>query len=795
MGLEPPSLQPLSMSAPTSSSQLVDIGSSATTSTNPTGGSKLPLRTGPTKMPTDAFEGLGSLVGYGGGTSGTNSGGMSTPKRMSMGASTSMILTPPLHLRTGPSGIPAPMGDYLSYHGDRSPRQTPTFKGRSPAPAITTSSDMSVEERFPSIEDYERRSPAPAPSSMLSPTPSMTLKPMAQYNNGAPRNPQHRPSLTPQPSTTTLPKSPGGLGVGSGGFGLGSRSQQTTGTAMKDPEIERRIQSRAGSGFVVGSGVGVGAAGGISIMARRKSLLNLGVGVTEGTTDKKPEAPSLPPRPSLGAGTGAGSKPSAPKDWLTGDDHSVSPPSPHLTSASPSSAYAGAIQRRTSLGGARRTSTYVPSSYTGRSNVTPSKPSNTPARTPTGPPVTLPTVGRRTPANESSDDGVESPEEPAPVAVSSNVPRAGADVGVMGGRFGVTGEGPMTTTSTGLAGRGGTHRKVDSVHDLVDVGNSASGQDTQVADARHKRQSSVQDLIDMTSNPTSVPQPQSRQFTGRAQATSPGQIGEIGQTKRDSESKIAFPSSGKVSPLLASPASQQIGGQRQRQRPQSMFMSSTSSYLNTPGKANSPIAESPSPTSPTPESPRRTRPPRRGSISDIVLRYESLKGGTSTPTTPSSAAMTTSPRTGPPPPVKPIALYARTPASTAAGREKKPALDIPPRSPGANTSGSGWHSRTRTSPTVEKKPTLLPSALDSRPTQPAPTTSSLRMPTPTKPTVKETTTMLRTRTFTPPPPPVIPAEMRRSVSPEKPYQGVASLINQWQKKTEVGDAAVKRVWK
>ncbi|KAG8883633.1 hypothetical protein FRB98_002883 [Tulasnella sp. 332] len=791
-GLVPPSLMPLSASAPSSSSQLIDIGSSTTTSTNPTG-NKLPLKTGPARGPIDAFEGLGSFSGYGGGTPGTNDGGRVTPKRMTTGGPISTMVTPPLHMRSGTTTA-TPAGDYLSYNESPRSRQTFTGPGRSPVPALSAS-DISVEERFPSIEEYERRSPAPVASLLSAPSSKL----MMQHNSSSPGPLPHRPSLTPQPSTTTVPKSPGGLGVSS--YNMGARSQQTTGTAMKAAEAERGALNRAGSGFLGSNGGSGGTAGGPSILARRKSLLNLGVGVSDGSPAKKAEAPSLPPRPSVGgASANLGSKAPPPKDWLTGDDHSLSPPSPRVASASPSPAYAGAIQRRTSLG-ARRSSTYVPSSYTGRSNNASSNASVTPkVRTPGAHPATLPTVGRKTPANDSSDDEAEAPEDPVLAVSSSNAPRLS---GAITGRSGASVGGVIAKTPTGPSGRASTHRKVGSVYDLVDVGSGENGKDTTgVSDNRHGRQSSVHDLVDAKPTPSPQPQPQSRQSTGRVRAPSP--ISDDSRVKSESGSRIAFPSSRTESPLPASPrgaqnASQSLSVNTQRPRPQSMFISPTSSYLNVPNKDASPIREASSPSPPVPESPRRVRPPRRGSISDIVSRYESLKNGTS-PTAPTAPVIAT--RAGPPPPIKPVALYARTTGSTmttSIGREKKTSLGAPPRSPSTTTPTSGWHSRVGTSPTVGRKPTIPPSSIDTRSAQQSATTTSttLRMPTPTRGPMKpQTPTTQRTRAFTPPPPPV--AEVRRSVSPEKekPYQGVASLINQWQKKTETGDAGpAKRIWK
>jgi len=499
--------------------------------------------------------------------------------------------------------------------------------------------------------------------------------------------------------------------------------------------------NRAGSNVL-------GDAGATTVMARRRSLMNLGVGTESGK-----EPPSLPPRP--------GTNRAPPKDWLTGDD-SRHPP-----------VTAGNMQRKTSLGVQRRTSAYyaVPTSYTGRTNNMPSstRPTASPAR-------------GKTPVADSSGDEADGPEDPVSKTVSNN----------RMSRVGMPNTG-VTTTPTGPGGRGGaTPRKVGSVYDLVDV----AGGVAKSAERRSTRQTSVHDLVDV--NPTPTKQSQ-RQLTGKPRAESPTPLGE-----RSSNSKFMFRTSRTASPLPGANSGGMLDTpSQQRRRPQSMFISPTSSHLNVPdaasAKAASPIVESPSPESP--ESPRKVRPLRRGSISDIVLRYEAMGGALpssivpSAPSTPTTAAGV---KPGPPLPIKPIALHARTPSSvTGSGiREKKTSLNMPTRPPSAG----GWHSRTCTSPTTDKRlgaeqqirsPGPPPPPINTKAAQVAPTK---RFPTPLNSPVAPQLPVNR-RPITPSPPPA--SEEPESPEKEKPYQGVASLINQWQKKSEASNAdpGIKRVWK
>lgn len=771
--LAPPTLRPLSTSAPTSS-PLVDIGSGQSTpATNTAAPSRILARTGPVKA-IDAFEGLANL-GYGSVSPGASESDR-TKKMTNSGSGPSSSLNTPMsstamHIRTGTSSA-TPMGDYLSYRGSASPQQQQQIfvggaagsaGGKSPAPAA---SELSIEDRFPSIEEYERRT-SPVPASLGVPM----SKPLSQYNTPPGVQP-YRPSLTPQLSTTHVPRSPR-LGTGLSLGASGSRSQQTTGTAMKASEAERGALNRAGSSFI-SSGVP-------SVMARRKSLLNLGVGGGDAPLVKA-EAPSLPPRPHAGS---TATKP-PPKDWLTGEE-STSPPPQTAPSTTPSPA-GGALQRKASVSGPRRSSAYGPplSSFTGRSN-TPSQPTRTST-------LPLPSLAARG-AADSSDDEPEAPEDPAPSLgrQSANPARLPSNT---------PGESSVTKLPTGPGARGAMHRKVGSVYDLVDV-SGGSGRTEQPLERPLTRQPSGRGLTGLKPTPTSVSH--ASQFTGRRGAASPGPIPEPEpQQSTDNSSKYTFPTSRTASPLPSQGNDALDKSARQQQsaarpRPQSMFISPTPSRLNIPSaataRASSPVKDTPTPG--TPESPSRRRVPRRGSISDIVSRYEALGGGSPNP------ALQPTARPGPPLPVKPVALHGlATTTVMPMTREKKTSLDVPPRSP--STGGtSGWHSRTRTSPTVDKrfsmdaKPTSM-LLVDTKTAQQ--TSPTLRMPTPTRSPIRQQHAPPPRRLFTPPAsPPSSQQEPEEPEEPERerPYPGVASLISQWQKKSETaatGDGA-RKTWK
>ncbi|KAG1749749.1 uncharacterized protein EDB91DRAFT_1109457 [Suillus paluster] len=232
----------------------------------------------------------------------------------------------------------------------------------------------------------------------------------------------------------------------------------------------------------------------------------------------------------------------------------------------------------------------------------------------------------------------------------------------------------------------------------------------------------------------------------RSPSRSPKRVPALPQTKQVSG---AFtPSSGTV-PVSSS-----------RARPQSM--------LAFPTAKPAPDAKMDTPSNPTglsvPEDNPRKHGARRTSISDMVQRYEAI-GGT--------------PRgLGPGPPV----IMA---TSSASGR----AVDVTGTSPSsplvsrftASRSGPGAESGKPRPSAIDLARAALASQDQSK--------ADVRLPSGTSnrfmPAGRAGLDGLPASPSFSPPKPAIPLEEARSPSPDKPYQGVGKLIDQWQRKTEV----------
>ncbi|KAG8931863.1 hypothetical protein FRC01_000695 [Tulasnella sp. 417] len=704
----------------TSTAAASSATSALNNSTNliPPTSTRVPTRTGPGAFNSgkrDAFDGLAG-VNFGSGSG--------AAAAQTMGAIQSLN-TPPISTTTGnlvasrasPRLIPPP---------------SPGRGSRTPA---SVTSELSAEERFPSIEDYERGSPAPGLSASLQPPAglssttdwrkALTPSPSGPSTNSA----FHRPALTPQPSTMSV--KPGSV-VGYGGAGShvlpsGARSQHTTGTAMKDAEHSRGSAIRAGSGFtsfqMADPNPGTG-------LHRRQSL-----NISSKSGPGKPIEPALPPRPAakkpeLGVGGLGPRRPSAPpKDWLTGQDTgSVTSPTATTSTSPPVPITGGApgLTRKLSASFIRRASQYgeLQQMGTGQSR----KP---------GPPVPDKTS---VPANRPTSDtsGDEGPED-----------ATGSLGNVQGSRF--------RQSHTG--------RKQGSVYDLVDVGSGSRQPPPPSAkksfDQFGRRQQSVHDLVDVTSSEAAASAPTSLTTRPRAESPQP-----LPSAKTAQSAEFRFPPIEQSSP--PSPRAEGVGGRR---RPQSMFLSPSQSSLQVPRSPAEPqVPESPKTPGAQPESPRKIRHPRRNSIVDLVSKYEAMDAAAGARA--AVAASTPKSPGGPPPPIasKPATLqgHARNTSVT-----KRPSLDIPaPMQQGGRSTGP------RTSPTIEtsgRRMSISPSRRVPSPASLDFSQQQVRAPTPSRPQFSPVLSTGPTRPITPP---------THSPSPERPYQGVASLISQWQKKSE-----------
>ncbi|KAG9003784.1 hypothetical protein FRB90_011122 [Tulasnella sp. 427] len=330
---------------------------------------RVPTRTGPGAFnlgKRDAFEGLAGI------NFGSGSGNGTQQQQQTMGAAMQQSLNTP------PIGVTAGLGNV---GGSRSsPMLVPRSPGRGNQTPASVASELSAEERFPSIEDYERGSLAApgAPASLQPPAgpgtttttdwrKALTPSPGGPSTNSA----FHRPALTPQPSTSSVLKV-GGAGVGSHILpSSGARSQHTTGTAMKDAEMSRGSAIRAGSGFTTFQlGGGDPPAANLGGGLHRRQSLNVS---SKSGPGKPLVEPALPPRPAakkpdlVGGGLGP-RKPSAPpKDWLTGQDTgnatSTTPASTSTATATPTAATSPSVPgpgltRKLSASFIRRASQY-----------------------------------------------------------------------------------------------------------------------------------------------------------------------------------------------------------------------------------------------------------------------------------------------------------------------------------------------------------------------------------------------------------------------------------------------------
>ncbi len=236
------------------------------------------------------------------------------------------------------------------------------------------------------------------------------------------------------------------------------------------------------------------------------------------------------------------------------------------------------------------------------------------------------------------------------------------------------------------------------------------------------------------------------------------------------------------------PPSASAGTATVRPRPQSMFLNSpTAAAVKFP--VPSPVdSSSPGLGVPAPDA-RAQRTTRRTSISDMVLRYEAMGGNAasaaSTPTaTLQPSTVTSSPA---PPPAASLTRSATTHVSPTprrgyfGGTVGLPGLSADPSK--KLPTGLGISDRPRAEhaspvglpgPTVERKPSASYGAGRRSPTKIDFTGAGTGgLEAPARPVTKRT------------PSPVPPAagDEAQPSSPERPYQGVGRLIDQWQRKT------------
>ncbi|KAF5368418.1 hypothetical protein D9758_002156 [Tetrapyrgos nigripes] len=316
---------------------------------------------------------------------------------------------------------------------------------------------------------------------------------------------------------------------------------------------------------------------------------------------------------------------------------------------------------------------------------------------------------------------------------------------------------------------------------------SATNQDSRKSRQKgHKgRQSSVHDLVDLwgggvtkekeTARSTITPAPNPIVLDKRRSLAAPPSPRKNSLSPHHSPTYLETPST-VSSPPLASPTSSTSS----RSRPQSMFLfpSKGGDHSISPPASNSMELRSPTSSSllpPADPQPRRTT--RRTSISDMVQRYETIDA-TARGSTPKPAAVRVS---------------------------NLPTPDnLPPRSPAIRRGYSNGKPPSLLDDSVEEKQTMsqvrsvsssIPKSSISglpRKASPAPSESDKTQEGEPPARLRQPSTKFESTTPFPSQKPVTEdirnPQDTRSPSPERPYQGVGRLIDQWQRKTAETEA-------
>ncbi len=490
--------------------------------------------------------------------------------------------------------------------------------------------------------------------------------------------------------------------------------------------------------------------------------------------------PRLPPRPSPRPSPNSTQS----KDWLTGDDESESIQS-HFTTSTPADASHPVLRQSPSKRASfiEKSGFSIPEAVVAQTDtVLPPPPMDSPtSSTASGAPSTL-SLSRANRVFPPLD--TSTPEPPRDGGLTDNwspvAPRmqqsrevdssSSADEGPEEANRYIPDSTPKTPDQRERRSRKG---RQSSVHDLVDLWGGSTAKEREKE--RESTRVTITPKVPVSSGGDSKT-PQRRLITGPSRVT---------ETKSDkptpsaSPTPLLFPSDslGQItrSPSMSKTTSSQHTKQTSavsatsptssRSRPQSMFVF--------PSKA----PESPSPSSvpsglSIPEE-RTPRPIRRTSITDMVQKYENIDANAKVFLAKSPGLKTPSQSVD----------GGRNSSSTGTQRNNylngKTALPIPDEAMPSRTSPVGLSSHTstikfpsRSSPTtmsVEKEESVSAPPLRSR-------QASLKPATPADPTRKSTVDDATSR-----------SSEKRTPSPDKPYQGVGRLIDQWQRKAE-GDA-------
>ncbi|KIM47542.1 hypothetical protein M413DRAFT_439207 [Hebeloma cylindrosporum] len=688
------------------------------------------------------------------------------------------------------------------------------------SPSASAKADGPIESRFPSLEELDAQFKPTAnslyPSSVIEATPKYV--------------PQSAPATRQSESRSFYSSRTSNIGsTGTGGNLLtkpattstisshsvdGVRSQQVTGIAMRESKESRRaddlgaepkpseLERDNGDDTSRGTHRNTETQQRPMLVRKHRSSVTMKLGSKAETPDSNDnlDPPKLPPRPSA-------TTPS--RDWLTGDDHNdisanVLPSDVPILRESPS--------KRASF--VEKSDFRIPSSTAAQHEYAPQRFIPEPQSADLSP--TVSNFKRAFPAIEKFDAEPQATEKSfssvPKESRSPPVPRKDVDVDSSSAD-----EGPEDPRSI-----------------------ASSAQKRQVARGKG-RQSSVHELAYQFGGSLPAKEKEKEKEKGREWQPSPYSVGDY--VPRKARLSLAPPASTSVqdrktpSPTNYSfnrppsatsnyPHRQQSAAPEEksqpsldaksaapsRSRPQSMFIFPSKSVDSSSTPTSNNLAP---PQEPKPRAVRRT------SISDMVQKYEAIGGARASAKSPNTLAP------GPPSPIhRPISAKSNS-ASAENGRvhnsfaDKKPVLssktslssDIPSRSTGGDPSKpratvkepvrqatqlSRTPTKTHNRTASEKGKSTVSQGADSTPrprrisvkAEPATTKSTfVRTDTgagrpsklessgssssPRKPLISLTTEEGTAKVEEPP----------RSPSPERPYQGVGRLIDQWQKKS------------
>ncbi|KAJ7194670.1 hypothetical protein GGX14DRAFT_678190 [Mycena pura] len=322
--------------------------------------------------------------------------------------------------------------------------------------------------------------------------------------------------------------------------------------------------------------------------------------------------------------------------------------------------------------------------------------------------------------------------------------------------------------STQEVGRAKRKGRQSSVHDLVDLygGPGSLPLPSKPKENERVSQTPVDDLTPRKSafGSAQMPWPETKAKRPAALASvstaDPRSSDSVSSTLSPPNSEKQLSSGPRKSPATTAPPSP-------RSRPQSMFIFPSGRAETVPSSTLSP-----------PEDPKPRVHRRRTSISDMVLRYEAI-GGSKSPASPN------------PPNAPPLTVASKSLTSAAPRVENEWFSSVSSQGT-THSSSSGINGR-------QSGATPLPVGDPSKGVSLPPRVSPTDLPRTSKPqesaTASPAPVLARVRLksidlggTTSQPPSRKPTADERSPSPERPYQGVGKLIDQWQRKTAESDA-------